>query len=95
MAQSRLACGNCGNVAHYEIPFRARIVSYCAERNEANDVSYLEVPLGIGINSDHQKRILPCANCGVPKLEVSFWEEGSKNPTPLREYQLVADMNED
>lgn len=67
MAQVRAACDNCGFVSIYQVPFKAVIVDFDHEYDKSfsHTVSWL----------DKQKDILICSNCGLPKLEVVYWDQ--------------------
>lgn len=67
VAHIRAACENCGFVGSYQVPYKAKIVDY--------DGSYDEGASHVITWLDKNREILLCSNCGLPKLEVVYWDQ--------------------
>jgi hypothetical protein len=66
--QVRAACDNCGFVSTYQIPFKSTIVDFNYEYGDeavSHTITWME----------KQKNLLICSNCGLPKLEVVYWDQ--------------------
>lgn len=70
----RACCNNCGFVGDHDVPYRARITNAIIE-----DRNTIEIESAFKTDDGVERDFL-CTNCGLPTLEVIYWDSKKLKP---------------